>query len=85
MIPVHRHDLSWRRPGVRVLSGLVSVYQNLTAWKPSPCRFVPSCSNYAQEALVVHGALRGTGLTIRRLARCHPWGPSGPDPVPKRT
>jgi putative membrane protein insertion efficiency factor len=46
------------------------------------CRFAPSCSHYAIEALERHGALRGLWLTIRRVGRCHPWGGSGVDPVP---
>lgn len=46
------------------------------------CRFAPSCSEYAEEALHTHGALRGSWLTLRRLARCHPWGNHGYDPVP---
>jgi putative membrane protein insertion efficiency factor len=46
------------------------------------CRFVPSCSLYAEEALLRHGAVRGTGLAARRLLRCHPFHPGGADPVP---
>lgn len=46
------------------------------------CRFVPSCSNYCMEALRAHGAWRGSLLGLRRLARCHPWGGCGHDPVP---
>lgn len=46
------------------------------------CRFQPTCSTYAIEALEQHGVLRGTALAARRIARCHPWGGSGFDPVP---
>ena len=58
-------------------------YQKVTAGRPSPCRFDPSCSTYALEALERHGAARGTWLTLRRIVRCHPWGGHGWDPVPE--
>jgi len=51
---------------------------------PRACRFHPSCSHFALEALSEHGALEGTRLTIARIARCHPWNPGGYDPVPPR-
>lgn len=64
------------------LHALVRAYQRVRAGRPSPCRYVPSCSNYALEALETHGAVRGTWLATRRLCRCHPWGGQGWDPVP---
>jgi len=74
------------RPSIaaRILIGLVEGYQTVFSWRPSPCRYVPSCSSYMLEALEVHGALQGGWLGTRRLLRCHPWGPHGEDPVPKR-
>jgi putative membrane protein insertion efficiency factor len=69
----------------RMLVRLVEAYQSAFSWRPSPCRFVPSCSNYALEALEVHGARRGSWLALRRLGRCHPWGAHGEDPVPARS
>ncbi|MCD7973877.1 MAG: membrane protein insertion efficiency factor YidD [Candidatus Azobacteroides sp.] len=50
--------------------------------KPATCRFVPTCSQYAVEAIKKHGPLKGSWLAMRRLIRCHPWGGSGYDPVP---
>ncbi len=61
----------------------VRIYQLLVSpLLPPCCRFLPSCSDYAIEALERHGALRGSGLALCRLVRCHPWGGSGYDPVP---
>lgn len=71
-------------PGARIAQGLIRAYQGLLSSRPSPCRFWPSCSNYALDALAGHGLWRGGWLTLRRLARCHPWGGQGVDPVPKR-
>jgi putative membrane protein insertion efficiency factor len=70
----------------RVLIALVRVYRYaLSPWLGSRCRFHPSCSMYAEEAVTVHGALKGSLLALRRLLRCHPWHPGGYDPVPPRT
>jgi len=57
----------------------------LSPWLPRACRYQPTCSEYALEALAVHGPWRGLQLAARRLGRCHPWGGYGPDPVPPRT
>lgn len=69
-------------PPARLLHALVRAYRRLAAGRPSPCRFDPSCSAYALEALEAHGAARGTWLAVRRIGRCHPWGGQGWDPVP---
>jgi putative membrane protein insertion efficiency factor len=75
------------RPGVvaRMLMGPIRAWRLVSIHLPPRCRFHPSCSQYALEALTVHGAFRGTGLAIRRVSRCHPWHDGGLDPVPPRT
>ena len=69
-------------PAARPLLAVVRAYRALAGGRPSPCRYDPSCSTYALEALETHGAARGGWLALRRLLRCHPWGGHGWDPVP---
>jgi putative membrane protein insertion efficiency factor len=74
-----------RRPGpAAVLIRIIGFYQVLRAGRPSPCRFWPTCSAYAVDAIDEHGAGRGSLLALRRVLRCHPWGGHGADPVPER-
>jgi hypothetical protein len=62
---------------------LVMVYRyTISPWLGVNCRFHPSCSEYALEALKLHGVFKGSALAARRIGRCHPWGGSGYDPVP---
>jgi uncharacterized protein len=73
-------------PGVRVGIVLVRAYQLvLSPFAGGACRFTPSCSDYAIQAIQEHGALRGLGLALRRVGRCHPLGSSGFDPVPRHS
>jgi uncharacterized protein len=71
-------------PAARVALRLVRLYQSATTNRPSPCRYVPTCSSYALDAYEMHGFVRGSWLSIRRIARCHPWSSHGWDPVPDR-
>jgi len=77
-------------PAQHILVFVVRVYR----WTLSPakqflfgphagCRYTPSCSAYALEAIRTHGALAGSWLAVKRICRCHPWSDCGPDPVPK--
>jgi putative membrane protein insertion efficiency factor len=66
-----------------LLLGLIRLYQlTLSPWLGTQCRYEPTCSRYAAEALETHGVVRGVWLAAKRLGRCHPWGRSGYDPVP---
>ena len=67
----------------RALKGLIWLYQATLSGLIGPrCRFYPSCSHYAMEAIETHGAARGSYLAARRICRCHPFHPGGHDPVP---
>jgi hypothetical protein len=67
-----------------LLIGLIKAYQLvLSPWLGGQCRHVPTCSVYAEEALRRFGVARGVWLTLKRLARCQPWGTSGYDPLPE--
>ena len=70
-------------PAARLLSGLVRLYRYAISPLLGPhCRFAPTCSAYALEALTVHGAVHGGWLSLRRVSRCHPFAAGGHDPVP---
>ncbi len=66
-----------------LLVALITVYQKmLSPWLPDACRFTPTCSQYAKEAMLKYGLLRGLGLSLKRLSKCHPFHAGGYDPVP---
>lgn len=87
-VPVSVRAGQQTRPGsaaARLLIVLLTGYRRFVSPLLGPrCRFYPSCSAYALEAVQVHGALRGSWLAVRRLSRCHPFHPGGLDPVPGR-
>ena len=67
----------------RFLIFLISCYKAcISPFLGNNCRFYPSCSSYAAEAIEVHGAIKGSGMALRRLSKCHPWHEGGVDPVP---
>ena len=69
----------------RVLTGLIHFYQKgISPWTPASCRYTPTCSEYARQAITLHGAATGSRLALVRILRCHPWGGEGFDPVPPK-
>lgn len=71
--------------GARLIVALINVYKALISpYLPRSCRFYPTCSEYAAEAIREHGLVRGAVLAVRRLLRCHPFSPGGYDPPPAR-
>ncbi len=87
--PLHHHPAGARTDqtavAARVLTSLIRGYQAARAGRPTGCRYLPTCSEYAAEAIGRHGAARGSLLAVRRIARCGPWGGHGIDPVPERS
>lgn len=72
-------------PPARLLVGAIALYRRFLApLLPPSCRYEPSCSAYALEAIRHHGAVRGSFMALKRVARCHPWAPGGIDRVPVR-
>ncbi|WP_379965229.1 membrane protein insertion efficiency factor YidD [Ectobacillus sp. sgz5001026] len=69
----------------KILISIIQFYQNfISPLTPPSCRFYPTCSHYGVEAIKVHGALKGSWLTIKRISKCHPFHPGGFDPVPEK-
>ena len=70
---------------IATLLFIIKMYQKLISpFFPSSCRFQPTCSHYTKDALLSHGIAKGSYLGIKRILKCHPWGGSGYDPVPKK-
>ncbi len=71
-------------PAAGLLRGLIRSYQLLISpWLAPSCRYAPTCSEYARQAIAAHGAATGSWLAAKRILRCHPWGGAGYDPVPE--
>ena len=67
----------------QIIQRLIKAYHlMISPWLGARCRFVPSCSEYAHQAIEIHGVAKGGLLGLKRLCKCHPWGHSGHDPVP---
>jgi len=70
--------------GLRLYRVVLSPAKTILFGPLARCRFSPSCSEYARQAVLVHGAVKGSGLALKRICRCHPWGGCGDDPVPPK-
>ncbi len=86
-MPCEKFSKRFARAAKRILSApllaAIWIYQNcISPFTPPSCRFTPTCSQYAREAVTKYGPLKGGWLALRRILRCHPWGGSGYDPVP---
>ncbi len=85
MMSLRRFLWSAGAPARLLLLGAISVYRlTLSGWLGGQCRFSPTCSHYATDAIRTHGAVRGCLLASQRVLRCNPFGRGGPDPVPPR-
>jgi uncharacterized protein len=65
----------------RIGIGFIKLYRIVFAWLPPSCRFEPTCSGYAEQAIEKYGLIKGGWMGVKRIARCHPWNPGGYDPV----
>ena len=65
-----------------ILISIINLYQKTPLSSHNNCRYIPTCSNYAKEAIMTYGAFKGSYLSLKRILRCTPWGGSGYDPVP---
>ena len=73
----------FRKIVVAPFLAIIFIYRNfISPFTPATCRYQPTCSHYAKEALQKHGLIKGGGLAIKRICSCHPWGGKGYDPVP---
>lgn len=79
----HNKKYSFTKIIRKIAIGPVLFYQyGISPLFPSSCRFTPTCSEYTKQAILKHGLLKGTKLSVKRISKCHPWGDSGYDPIP---